>query len=239
MIALHHGGPGGHSASVLIALAEKGLAFEDRPIDLGTFGQHAPAFLDVNPAGQVPVLREDDRSLTEAFFILLYLDERYPAPSLGGEDPRARYAVQKWGKYVETHIAPNLAMVAWAVQDIAPGDAAVAGFDRLTPERRALWQRATIGFSADEIADARAAIDKAIARVAEDLGPWLGTGRFGIADICVFPHIVQARALGFALPAPVVDWLDRVASRPAVQHVMSKAVTRQAATMGPERGRWG
>jgi glutathione S-transferase len=234
VITLYHGGPSGHSASVLIALAEKGLAFESRPLDLARFEQHQESFLAINPDGQVPVLEIDGHRLTETFFILLYLDECYPDPPLGGGDPRARYVAQKWGKYVETHLAPNLALIGW--KPAGP----TRDFGQLTPERRLLWDKASAGFSDTEIAASRAAVAKAIDRVAEDLddGAWLA-GDYGVADIAVYPHALRVRDLGFELPAPVAAWLDRMAARPNVQQAMGQAAECAPATMGPERGRWG
>ena len=242
MMRLYHGGPTAHSASVLIGLAEKGLDFESRFVDLGAFEQHGEAFRAINPAGQVPVLEVDGRRLTEAFFILLYLDERFPDPPLGGGDPHRRYAAQKWGKYVETHVAPNLAVVGWSMHGRKPDAAARDGFERLTAERRLLWQQASEGFNDAEIAAARAAVEKAIDRVADDLEdrPWLAGADYGVADIAVFPHIERARGLGFATPSPVANWLGRVAARPKVIEALGDAGTsRDFATMGPERGRWG
>lgn len=242
MIALHHGGPHGHSASLLIALAEKGLDFADHRIDLAAFEQHGAAFLALNPDGMVPVLEADGHVLTETFFILLWLDERFPDPPLAGPDPKARYIAQKWGKYVETHLAPNLAIARWAVQGETPDATSHAGFARLTPERRALWERACTGFPDDQVTAARNAVQKAIDRVAEDLtpGPWLAGADYGLADIAVFPHIRRAATLGFPLPAPVIEWIDRMAARPAVQFILSSAESeKDVVTMGPELGRWG
>lgn len=242
MIELYHGGPSGHSASLLIALAEKGLDFESRPLDLGAYEQHGEAYLAVNPTGQVPVLREDGRQLSESFFILLYLDERYPDPPLGGVDPRARYAVQKWGKYVETHIAPNLAILGWSERGL-PADARTRpGFDRLPPERRALWHKAAEGFSADEADAARAALGKAASRIADDLadGPWLAGNDYTIADIIVFPHLARFADLGIAVPDPARQWLARIEGRPQVRAALGDGgIDRGVTTMGPERGRWG
>jgi len=242
MIALYHGGPSGHSASLLIALAEKGLAYEDHRLDLAAFAQHAPDFLAVNPAGQVPVLREDGRTLTETFFTLLYLDERYPDPPLGGADPQARYTVQKWGKYVETHIAPNLAIVDWALRGQTPDDTARAGFERLPSERRALWEQAVTGFPAEDVQTARAALAKAADRIAEDLAGtgWLAGDAWSLADIIVFPHAARFASLGVAVPAAMADWLERAGQRPAVRQALGgQDLAVAAATMGPERGRWG
>ena len=240
MMRLYHGGPSGHSASVLMALAEKGIEHEDHPVDLAAFEQHGEAFLAINPTGQVPVLEVDGRRLTETFFILLYLDERFPEPALGGADPRARYAVQKWGKYVETHIAPNLALVEWAMRGTL-ADGAIAGLDRLPPERRALWAKAGAGLGSDEVETARAALAKAVGRIAEDLvgQPWLAGDAYSLADIIVFPHAARLAAAGIDVPAAVQDWLERVRARPHVREALGQGPGRSFVTMGPEKGRWG
>ena len=236
---LTHAAGSAHSASVRIALAEKGLAWESREIDLATFGQLAPEHLALNASGQVPVLEDGACRVTEAFFILLYLDEQYPEPPLGGGDPRARYQVHKWGKYVETHIAPNLALLRWAEhgKDAAPPPA--DALDRLPSDRRALWTRAARGFSADEVETARAALDKAAARLSVDLAQhdWLAGPDFTIADIAVFPHAARFSASGVELPAPAARWLERMVARPSVGEDSRR--DRDLVTMGPEKGRWG
>lgn len=242
MITLHHGGASGHSASVLITLAEKGLDYDGHPLDLAAFEQHGAAFLRVNPAGQVPVLEADGRVLTEAFFILLYLDERFREPPLGGAEPRARYTVQKWGKYVETHIAPNLAIAGWAARGVGLNAAAQQGLELLTPERKALWRRADAGIPAEDVEAARAALTKAAVRLAEDLAdcPWLAGDHFTLADIIAFPPAARLADLGIDVPTGVAAWLDRVSARPAVCEALGTGgIDRSVATMGPERGRWG
>jgi glutathione S-transferase len=235
MIALHHGGPAGHSAAVLIALAEKGLEADERAIDLAAYGQLGPEFLALSPAGQVPVLEFGGHTLSESFFILLWLDESFPDPPLGGADPVARYRVQKWGKYVETHIAPYLAVWRWVrLGGEVPRDA----LQRLPVERRALWERAAAGFGGEEAVRAEAALLRACERLAADLaGGWLAGSEYTFADIAAYPHVAQFDALGIDVPLPVEDWLARVAERPAVHH--AAAEMQVIATMGPELSRWG
>ncbi|HTN14134.1 MAG TPA: glutathione S-transferase family protein [Sphingomonadaceae bacterium] len=235
MIELYHGGPVGHSASVLIALAEKGLDYGSVELDLARCENHSDTLLELNPDGQVPVLMADGSALTGTFHILLFLDEAFPEPPLGGGDPPARYAVHKWGKYVETHIAPNLAIARWAQLGGAQG----ARPDRLPPERAALWRQAQAGFSEEQVADARKALEKAASRVAQDAeeGGWLAGGAYSIADIAVYPHLAQFAALGIALSASAQGWLERVAARSAVRDAAGEM--QIVATMGPELGRWG
>ena len=68
-----------------------------------------PAYLAINPAGQVPALALDDgRVLTEAAAILPYLAESFPQAGLGGGDtPIGRYALAQLLSYLtgEVHTA--------------------------------------------------------------------------------------------------------------------------------------
>lgn len=235
MIALHHGGATGHSAAVLIALAEKGLEADGRRVDLAAFGQLDPEFLALNPAGQVPVLEFGGHTLTESFLILLWLDESFPNPPLGGSDPAARYRVHKWGKYVETHIAPHLAIWRWVRLG---GEIPLEGIGRLPLERRALWERAAVGFGGEDAIRAEAALMRACERLAADLGGgWLAGDEYTLADIAAYPHVAQFDALGIDVPRAVEDWLSRVAERPTVRSAADEMLV--VPTMGPELSRWG
>jgi glutathione S-transferase len=238
VIGLYHGGPCGHSAAVLIALAEKRIPYDERVIDLAGFGQFEPDFLKVNPVGQVPVLENDQGELlTESFPILLWLDEAHSVPPLGGGDASVRDEVRKWGKYIETHIAPNLATWRWARSAAQSPPAELLA--RLPRDRRALWERAAAGFSSEEVARARLALERAGERMAADIadGGWLAGDNYSLADIAAYPHIAQFEELGIAVPELVEEWLTRIAIRPAVREAVGELVT--VATMGPEPQRWG
>jgi len=72
----------GTSYRTRIALNLKGLAYEQRPVDLRTGGQRSAAFLALNPQGLVPALEVDGQVLTQSPSILEWLEERYPEPPL-------------------------------------------------------------------------------------------------------------------------------------------------------------
>ena len=52
-------------------------------------------FLRRNPAGKVPVLRMDGRSMAESTPICEYLEETHPTPPLMPREPAARYEVRR------------------------------------------------------------------------------------------------------------------------------------------------
>jgi glutathione S-transferase len=60
VLTLYHAEPLANSLKVLMALHEKELPFESRYVNLQKFEQNEPAFLAINPEGQVPVLDTTD-----------------------------------------------------------------------------------------------------------------------------------------------------------------------------------
>ena len=233
-LVLHHAPGCALSQAVRIALAEKGLDHELRPVDVAAFEQLEPRFLALNPAGQLPVLETGGAALTEAFFVLCYLDERFPDPPLGGTDPAARYRVQAVGKLVEGSIAPNLALLEWAA---CPGPAPSAeALFRLPRWRRALWDKALAGFSVAELTAADVGLARALDACETWLAshPWLAGENYTIADVLLYP---LADRLDEAMRGPALRaWQARVSARPGIAAL---AKEEPVVTMGPERGRWG
>lgn len=76
------------SRKVRLALAEKGLEFDQR---IEKVWERRTEFLALNPAGDVPVLIEEDgTTIANSQVICEYLEEVYPAVSLLGTDPVQR-----------------------------------------------------------------------------------------------------------------------------------------------------
>jgi len=77
---------------VRLSLAEKRIECE---LVEEKYWEQSPDFLRRNPAGKVPILRIDDKTLTESAAICEYLEEAYPATSLMPKAPDARYEVRR------------------------------------------------------------------------------------------------------------------------------------------------
>lgn len=230
---LHYAAGSAHSAAVRIALAEKDLAAEERRVDLARFAQHAPEFLALGSGGTVPVLEYGGKARGESFALMLFLDEAFPTPPLAGGDPRTRERVRQWGAFVESEIAPHLAVVRWQALKGKVPEAAREGIERLPPARRELWRQAAAGFPSERLAEAAQALLSAGRHVAAELerGPWLTGEEFTLADIAVYPHLAQFAALGLPVPEAVEDWLARMAARPSVAAIRGDLFP--LATMGP------
>ena len=231
---LHYGAGSAHSAAVRIALAEKGLAAEERRIDLARFAQHTPEFLALGSGGTVPVLEYQGRAMAGSFAIMLFLDEAFPESPLAGGDPPTRERVREWGAFTETEIAAPLAIVRWQALKGKVPEAARESLERLPPARRELWRQAAAGLAPERIAQAAKALLAAGKQLATALerGDWLAGDQFTFADIAVYPHLAQFSALGLPVPGRVEAWLARMAARPSVAAIRRDLFP--LATMGPE-----
>lgn len=185
---------------VRIALAEKGLDYEDMVIDLPGGASHRPDFLALNPFGQVPVLEDDGKAFAESTAILEYLDETHPRPALMPASAAARADVRQ--------------LMCWS------------NGPWMTSWKR--WAApASMGFpdTAEVRARGREELGQHVAILAArlDRSPWLA-GDYSVADICYAPLLLIADRAGLsdeisALPA-IAGWLDRLRARPAVQTAM-------------------
>lgn len=128
----------GTSYRTRIALNLKGLAYEQRGVDLRQGDQKSEAYLRLNPQGLVPALEIEGAVLTQSPAILEWLEETHPAPPLLPFDATARAQVRAMAALIGCDIHPlnNLrvgkalregfgadqaAVDAWAARWIVPG----------------------------------------------------------------------------------------------------------------------
>lgn len=109
MIRLHGYWRSQAALRVRVALALKGLAFEEVTYDLIAGDQFAPAFAALNPAAAVPVFEDGEGPpLMQSLAILEYLEERYPSPPLLPGDARGRARVRSLALLVAADTHPLL-----------------------------------------------------------------------------------------------------------------------------------
>lgn len=181
---------------VRIALAEKGLDYEETVIDLPGGASHQPDFLALNPFGQVPVVEDGGAAIAESTAILEYIEESHPYPALMPDSPAARADVRQlmcWSN--------GPWMMSWK-RWVAP---ASLGFPD-TPDMRAQGK-----------AELEHHLGILAARL--DTSPWLA-GDYSLADICYAPLVLMADRMGLSGGPSVSSWLDRLRARPAVQAAM-------------------
>lgn len=108
MLTLYHGDSSVCSSKVRIGLAEKGIEWESRPINLPKGEQNEPAYLKLNPNGVVPTLVDGDLVVVESSVILEYVDELRPENPLMPAERAERTMARIWlTRCIDIHAAIN------------------------------------------------------------------------------------------------------------------------------------
>ncbi|XP_003745766.1 ganglioside-induced differentiation-associated protein 1 [Galendromus occidentalis] len=76
-LILYHALPSSYSQKVVLALKYLNLTYESRLVNLFDGEQLEPWFLDLNPKGEVPTLKDGDLVLTDSADIIQHLNDRY------------------------------------------------------------------------------------------------------------------------------------------------------------------
>jgi len=234
-VDLYHFEPNANGGKPLIALIEKGVAFTSHWVDLLNWEQHRPAYLAINPKGQVPTLVHDGAIITESTPMCEYIDEAFEGLPLRPADAAGRARMRRWCRYADEFLGPSLSMVAWS-RFIGPMmrqrsreelDRALAAIP--TKERIKAWTKTIENdFPPEELAESQRRIAFAAGRIDAQLGqtPWLAGETYSLADIIVFnmaaglPGFMPERINAQATPH-LLAWIERVGSRPAVREALA------------------
>jgi glutathione S-transferase len=100
------------SIRVRWTLQELGIDFEAISVNLLTGEHRSPAFLEINPAGKLPVLVDGDMVLTESIAIVLYLAEKYRDKGLIPADLQQRAQLMRWLLFTTTELEQPLWRIA-------------------------------------------------------------------------------------------------------------------------------
>lgn len=132
---LYEFGPS-RSIRVRWALQELGLEFEPVTINLKAGEHRSPEFLELNPAGKLPVLVDGGMVLTESVAIVLYLAGEYGNRVLLPETAEACAQVTRWLLFAATELEQPLWRIArhqwlYSEERRVPADIPVARQDFL------------------------------------------------------------------------------------------------------------
>jgi glutathione S-transferase len=205
MRTLHHLWLSPFSRKVRVVLAEKGLEFSLKVEDLW---QRRPEFLAMNPAGEVPVLVEDEgQVLADSAAIVEYLEETYPLPPMIPGDERARAEVRRLVGWFDAKFNRE-------VTDNLVGEKLMKRFLRAgEPDSRAIRAgRHNIHAHLDYIA------------WLTERRTWLAGDDFSLADIAAAAHISAVDYLGdvpWSEHPGSKDWYVRIKSRPSFRAILA------------------
>lgn len=190
---------------VRVALGEKGLGYELKTENLW---ERRAAFLAMNPAGDVPVMVEEDgRAFADSTAICEYLEETYPNPPLlpGGPVERAetRRLVAWFDVKFNREVSQNLIGEKFLKRFLKLGE----------PDSRALRAgKANIHYHLDYIG------------WLTDRRNWLAGGDYSLADIAAAAHLSALDYLGdvpWEDHPPAKEWYARIKSRPTFRPILA------------------
>ncbi len=100
------------SIRVRWALQELNVPFEAVTVNMMKGEHQQPAFLQINPAGKLPVLVDGDLVLTESMAIVIYLAEKFPERGFIPADLKQRAEFYKWIMFTATELEQPLWRIA-------------------------------------------------------------------------------------------------------------------------------
>lgn len=201
-VTLHGTKLSGHAHRVELLLRMLGLRYRYREADAAV--RRTPAFLALNPLGQIPVLEDGGLVLADSNAILVYLAQRYDAGRRWlPETPEGAAAVQRWLSIAagEVSFGPAAAR-AIALWNMRPD---------VDPVRARALAGQLFGFMDGHLAGPR---------------QFLAAPHATIADLACYSYIARAPEGGIALtPYPALRaWLERVEALPGFEAIPHSAV---------------
>lgn len=158
----------------------------------------APAYLELNPLGTIPLMIDGDVRMTESAAIPQYLATRYGPSPLAVDVSESDYGL--W--------------LDWLLRSEATltfPQTIVLRYTRLEPEERRNQQ------AADDYAQWFLSRLRHLTRALSDGREWLCAGRFTMADVCVGFALIFARDLNLdhKFSPEVAAYWTRLSARPA------------------------
>ncbi|MXP41131.1 glutathione S-transferase family protein [Altererythrobacter soli] len=235
MVEVYTWEPNANSGKPLFCLKEKQVPFTHHYVDMGSYEQFSPEFLDINPDGTIPAVVHGRLVMTESTPAMEYIDDAYGGPPLRPADPYLRWRMRQVMRYMDNVVAPSLAMIA-SNRLAAPRfigrdpEELKRELNKIPlPERRASWEKLMFNTTPPaELEESARRVSQAIAHFEALLAelPWLAGERFSLADIAVFATfyglpISYPREVHEARTPHLIDWLRRCHSRPALQEAFA------------------
>lgn len=197
MLKLYHHPRSTYSRRVVIALAEKEIAYEEVVIDMVARQHKAPDYLAANPYGRVPAIEEDGFFLYESAAILRYLEETRPEKPLLPSDPKLRALADMHMRLCDIQLARHVGVIIF-------------------PKRFLKKER----WDLPAMEAAKSEIEKHLAILEQQLigRTYLVAEQFTLADLAYIPSLAFLPLMEIAPPPAIAAWLDRLLARPSVEN---------------------
>jgi glutathione S-transferase len=202
MLEVYKAGNSICTQKVLITLAEKGVPYTTRDVDLFNNEQYRPEYLAINPKGVVPALVHDGKVITESTLICEYLDDTFPEPRLIPTAPYDRALMRKWSKAVDEGLFEATRELSFSAmfRERMRGMSDAQREGRFTnvgdPGKRARFMSTyDLGVESPYVFQAIANYETAFRDMEKALsgesGGWLAGGALSLADINMMPFVAR------------------------------------------------
>ena len=194
---------------VRVALNLKGLAADERFIDLDAGEQRGEAFLRINPLGAIPALIDRQAGqahgpITQSLAILEFLDETAPSPPLLPADPHGRARVRSLAAML---VADTHPLITSRIKSYLTGR---GGFDD------AAWRAWQIHWFTTGLQ----AFEQRLATEAQT-GAFCHGEQVSLADICLASIMVVIRV--FKVEVTAIPTIDRIMAFCETHEAFAKA----------------
>jgi glutathione S-transferase len=200
---------------VLLGAEIKGLAYESRLLDFSKGHMKTPEFLQMNPRGRVPVIRDDGFILFESLPILEYFEGKSPEVPLFGKSRKEHAVIRRFIAEFESYLREPIFNLTLELLRVA----------RAGPPVRAMTQ--------NELEETAQAARRELSMLERSAGKaWLVDGRISAADVAIYPFVAtfdratlkaeaQAREIGLHPLSEVFPgirgWMKRVEAMPGYE----------------------
>lgn len=243
-LTLYHNDMSVCAQKVRLALAEKGLAYEGRHLNLRRGDQLEPDYLALNPNGVVPTLVHDGVPVIESVVINEYLEDAFPQAPLRPADPIGRARMRLWTKQIDGGIFAATGVVSMSIafhHQYTP-----EAVEEIAAKRPPAWRRRfellCKGVDNPAFPEAIRRLDKMVADMDRALapGPWLLGEAYSLADVAYAPYVTRLDHLKFAgifdRRPKLAGWYDRLRARPAYRDALAQWFNEKYLPLMAEKG---
>lgn len=252
-VTLYHFPTSLYSQQVRLVLAEKGVEWTGKTVNIGPAHEHfSPWYAKINPRLVVPTLEIDGTIVADSAHIIQYVDHHFDGPALMPSEPNAEAEALEW---IEREAALPIRELGYArtkgitrwLQRWALGQRRkqLAKLRKRNPDLDQVYAAKLEDLDALELGfKDRAAMSKVVDHVEVLLDEieatladrkWLAGERYSIADLVWTANIAKLEHIGFARSISqhrrprVHEWYARLRDRPSWGSMIRRLTPLQAA----------
>ena len=180
----------GNAYKVRLLLSMLGVAYEKKEVDFASREHRQPAFLAINPRGQVPVLEDDGRAYWDSTACLVYIALKHGKGEWLPTDPAGMAEIMQWLALSNNELHYGLQWARGVMRGNQSGD---------VEQYRAHGRRGL------EVLESRL-----------KMHAWLALERPTIADVACYPYVAVAPegVLSLEPYLAIGSWLERFRALP-------------------------